>query len=122
MGCDFFTANSHKWLTGPKEAGILYVRTGSEDHLWAADVGVGWEGARDDGARTFETVGQRDDACVAAMATAVGVDTREAYARLYDEHRIAGAGMGGGIRLSPHFYNTLEDIERAVDAVATVAA
>lgn len=178
MGCDFFTASTHKWLTGPKEAGILYVRSDVVDRLWAADVGIGWTNALENGARKFETLGQRDDACVAAMATAVGVhtrigadviearvlalvstlkhglrqrltdrvtfhtpsaddvssgvvvfkiagvNTREAYSRLYDEHHVAGAGMGGafeGIRLSPHFYNTMEDIERAVDAVASVA-
>ena len=53
-----------------------------------------------------------------------GVDTREAYGRLYEEHKVAGAGMGGafqGIRFSPHFYNTMDDVERALEAVAAVA-
>jgi len=50
-----------------------------------------------------------------------GMDAREAYGRLYEEHKIAGAGMGGGIRFSPHFYNTMEDMERAVEVVTAVA-
>jgi len=29
--------------------------------------------------------------------------------------------MGGNVRYSPHFYNTLEDIERAADAIANLA-
>ena len=24
IGCDFYTGSSHKWLVGPKEAGLLY--------------------------------------------------------------------------------------------------
>ncbi|NNM03507.1 MAG: aminotransferase class V-fold PLP-dependent enzyme, partial [Gemmatimonadetes bacterium] len=39
MGCDFFTASSHKWFMGPKEAGLMYVREGTQDRLWPSDVG-----------------------------------------------------------------------------------
>jgi isopenicillin-N epimerase len=53
-----------------------------------------------------------------------GVDRNEGYRALYREHGIGGAAMGGesgGIRLCPHIYNTLEDAERAVAAVAEIA-
>lgn len=177
LGCDGYTGSAHKWLVGPKEAGLLYVRREWHDRLWPTHVGVGWGSAREDGARKFEVLGQRDDAAVAAVATTVefheligveavetrvrqlaarlrtrlserlpgvrfhtpaepelsggvvifqlpGVDNhREAYGRLYEEHGIAGASAGGGfdgIRLCPHIYNTLEQVERAVDAVAAV--
>ena len=52
-----------------------------------------------------------------------GTESAAAYRALYDEHRIAGAGRGGpfsGIRLSPHIYNTLSDVERALDAIQAV--
>jgi selenocysteine lyase/cysteine desulfurase len=44
-------------------------------------------------------------------------DTRKVYEEIYTKHRI-GAAPTGGLRLSPHLYNTLEDVERAVRAVA----
>jgi isopenicillin-N epimerase len=71
MGCDVFTASSHKWFMGPKEVGIMYVRAGAQDRIWPSNVGVGWEGALARGAQKFDNLGQRDDAAVASMATAV---------------------------------------------------
>ena len=47
--------------------------------------------------------------------------TREALGTLYEEHLIAGASQMGGIRFCPHVYNTLADIEKVVDAVASLA-
>ncbi len=59
IGCDFFTANSHKWYCGPREAGVLYVRSGVEERLWPTVVGNG--SSRATGAARYETLGQRDD-------------------------------------------------------------
>jgi selenocysteine lyase/cysteine desulfurase len=87
LGCDFFTGSAHKWFVGPKEAGLLYVRRERAADLWPSDVGVGWEGAKDAGARKFETLGQRDDAAVVSMGTtvlfheSVGVDRIEGRVR-----------------------------------------
>jgi selenocysteine lyase/cysteine desulfurase len=163
---------------GPKEAGILYVRAETIDRLRASDVGVGWSRALEGGARKYESLGQRDDACVAAIEKTVvfherigadviearlleitralkaglreriptvefhtpmgdetssgvmvfrvpGADMSAAYQTLYSEHRVGGAGRGGefdGIRLSPHIYNTLADVDYAIDAIAEVTA
>ncbi|MBI3667262.1 MAG: hypothetical protein HY236_13730 [Acidobacteria bacterium] len=43
------------------------------------------------------------------------------YNELYSKYGVAGAGMGG-IRLCPHIYNTMEDVERAVRGVAELVA
>lgn len=174
LGCDFFTASSHKWFVGPKEAGMMYVRAESQDRLWPSDVGVGWEGAERAGAQKFENMGQRDDAAVVSMATAaafheaVGPEAVEARVRalaaavratlreripevvfftpeeeassagvvvfeipgrdhdaifdgVYRTHRLGCAAMHGlisGLRLSPHLYNTMDQVEAAVEAVA----
>lgn len=174
MGCDFFTASSHKWFVGPKEAGLMYVREEIQDRLWPSDVGVGWEGAERSGAKKFENMGQRDDAAVVTMATAaafhqaIGPSAIEARVRalagavkeqlreripgvrfftpweeassagvvvfeipgkdhdaifdgVYRTHRLGCAAMHGqfvGIRLSPHIYNTMDQVDLAVEAVA----
>lgn len=41
--------------------------------------------------------------------------------RLLDEAILVDHRPGAGIRLSPHFYNTEEEIDRAVDRIATLA-
>lgn len=174
IGCDFYTGSAHKWFVGPKEVGVLYVRKERVDKLWPTIVGVGYRADVNRGARKFETLGQRDDARVAAMATAVefhkaigfqrvedrirelaaalkskiknriprvvfrtpqspelsggvvvfnvpGADLSHALETLYVEHNIGCAvfgGEGAGIRLCPHIYNPMEEIDLVVDAVA----
>ena len=49
-----------------------------------------------------------------------GLDSRKALDALYGKYNIGCAAMGPNIRYSPHFYNTLAEIERAVDAVASL--
>ncbi len=52
-----------------------------------------------------------------------GVDLNKTLDILYHEHNIGCAVFGGdsgGIRLCPHIYNTVEEIDRAVDAVASL--
>lgn len=178
LGCDFFTGSAHKWLMGPKEAGVLFVRRERLDELWPAVVGVGFD-ADGPASRRLGTLGQRDDATVSAMVPTVEFHERIGAARiegrirdlargliagirervpgatfhtplepgmrlgvvvfdlpglsdpaagfqeLYREHGIAGAprGRGGpfpGIRLCPHVYNTMADVERAAEAVAAL--
>jgi selenocysteine lyase/cysteine desulfurase len=176
LGCASYSASSHKWFMGPKEAGVLYVRNDRTAAIWPGVVGVGWGSGPETelaGARRFETLGQRNDATIAGMAAALdfheligaervearmlavagalcdglasipgarlitspdaelragvcivsfeGVQPRELHETIYSKHAIAGAPTGG-LRLSPHIYNTLDDVERAVQAVRELVA
>ena len=49
-----------------------------------------------------------------------GVDHGELYGRLYTEFHIAGARRATGVRLCPHLYNTMEEIDRAVAGAAAI--
>lgn len=72
LGCDSYAASAHKWFMGPKEAGLLYVREDRVEEIWPNIVAPGWgSDAEPDvrGARKFESLGQRDDACLAAVGT-----------------------------------------------------
>ncbi len=71
LGCDFYTGSSHKWFMGPREVGLLYVRKDRIADLWPSIVGVGYSPAIEGTAKKFETLGQRDDARIAAMGVAV---------------------------------------------------
>lgn len=79
MGCDTYAASAHKWFVGPKEVGLLYVRRDRIDAIWPQVVAPGWGSGPETelaGARKFESMGQRDDAALAAVgATAEFHDT-----------------------------------------------
>jgi selenocysteine lyase/cysteine desulfurase len=40
MGCDAYATSGHKWLLGPKETGLLYVRRESLDRIQAKHIGA----------------------------------------------------------------------------------
>ena len=72
LGCDSYSASAHKWFMGPKEAGVLYVKEDRIPEIWPNIVAPGWGNDADPdvkGARKFESLGQRDDACLAAVGT-----------------------------------------------------
>jgi selenocysteine lyase/cysteine desulfurase len=74
LGCDSYSASAHKWFMGPKEVGILYVREDLIGDIWPNVVAPGWGNQVQPevkGARKFESLGQRDDAALAAIATTV---------------------------------------------------
>jgi selenocysteine lyase/cysteine desulfurase len=48
-----------------------------------------------------------------------GIDYRKIYEALYAKHGIAGAPTGG-VRLCPHIYNTMEEIDRTISALAQI--
>jgi isopenicillin-N epimerase len=49
-----------------------------------------------------------------------GREMRPIHEALYRDHRIATAPTGG-LRFSPHIYNTMADVEAALAAVKRVA-
>ncbi len=168
MGCDSYSASAHKWYCGPREVGLLYVRAERLGDIWPSVVGASWGGdvvPDPEGARKFESLGQRDDGALASVGTAadfhdgIGLGRTEArvtehaqalkaglkdagfelvtpmarelsagvcIARvaaeerdrivngLYERYGIVAAATGG-LRFSPHIYNTREHISRAVE-------
>lgn len=173
---DSYSTSAHKWLMGPLEAGLLYVRAERIAGLWPAIVTAGW--AEDlKGARKLEVLGQRDDPRVVALEAALdfvnligmgnvearmralagrlktglagiagvelktnlqpelsggvvkfklrGMGTKKAYDTLWERHRLSAAstltGESEGVRFSPHIYNSMEEMDRAVAAVRELA-
>ena len=94
IGCDVYTASAHKWLCGPKEAGVLFVpaRTHRESELSG-------------GVSTVEVPREKRRALVFAL----------------DARGVAGS-PAGGLRLCPHLYNTKAHVERTVEAVASLSS
>jgi isopenicillin-N epimerase len=70
---DSFSASAHKWYMGPKEVGLLYIKAENIDRVWPSVIAPGWGDTVNTtliGARKFESLGQRDDAALAALGTA----------------------------------------------------
>jgi selenocysteine lyase/cysteine desulfurase len=67
LGCDFYTGSTHKWLMGPLENGILFMRKEHIAKISPAVVGGGWH----DGTNTVDDkicfLGQRNDPTTAAL-------------------------------------------------------
>lgn len=174
MGCDFYTASTHKWLMGPFENGLLYVRMELLDRLWPNVISAGWKEAGRTVDEKLCILGQRNETTPFALVetlefhqtigtrniesrvrqlnaylkekiqarlpqaafitplasemsggitsiTIPGKATQEIYQSLYDKHGIA-CSAAGGIRLSPHIYNTLGDMDRVVEALVALSA
>jgi isopenicillin-N epimerase len=174
IGCDFFTASTHKWLMGPMENGMLYVNKSRIGSLWPAVIGGGWKDDMQTVDEKICVLGQRIETTTSALPEAIdfqlsigkrvieervvtlntylkeqirtkipsatfvtpqspelsagiviinltGKDSKEVYQKLYDSYGVACSSTGG-IRLSPHIYNTMEDIDKVVHALAALAA
>lgn len=176
LGCDSYAGSAHKWMMGPLEAGVLYVRADRIATLWPSIVTAGWS-ENLVGARKFEVFGQRDNPRLASIEAAVDflsligmnhiearlmalvtrakqqlgaipgvqlktsqdaglsggvikfdlakMSPKAAYDVLYSRHRLAiantPAGDAKGLRFSPHIYNTMDEIDRAVAAIKEIA-
>lgn len=169
LGCDFYTTSTHKWLMGPLENGILYVRKETIERLWPTLIGAGWKESAGTVDAKFSTQGQRNEATAVALAEILefhnsigrpaieervkslcsylkkviqsklpqttfispldpalsagiviiefaGKSSKEIFQKLYESDGIACAGTGG-IRFSPHIYNTTDDIDKIVHAL-----
>ena len=72
LGCDFMTSSGQKWVCGPREAGMLYVRKDRQELLNPLIVSYPLAGGGN-GARAFEMLGQRDDGAVDALGQAAAL-------------------------------------------------
>src|SRR5207237_4947629 len=92
IGPDSYSTSAHKWLMGPLEAGLLYVRAERIPQLWPSIVTAGW--AEDlKGARKFEVFGQRDDPRVVALES--GIDLINLIGSRSIATRTRGSAMPG---------------------------
>ena len=100
LGADSFTASAHKWYMGPKEVGLLYVKAERQAQIWPGVVASGWgAGAetRQVGARKFESLGQRDDAALAALGVAARIHDTIGSQRIEDRTMFLAQRLKQGV-------------------------
>jgi isopenicillin-N epimerase len=86
LDCDFYTASTHKWLMGPLENGVLYMRKEHIDKVLPNIIGGGWH----DNTHTVDEkicfLGQRNDPPTAALPDIIAfhetVGRRNIYERV----------------------------------------
>lgn len=71
MGCDSYTGSLHKWLMGPFENGVLYVRKEVLARLWPQIISAGWAEANRNADPWLGILGQRNEATPAAIPEAI---------------------------------------------------
>jgi selenocysteine lyase/cysteine desulfurase len=104
IGCDSYSTSAHKWLMGPLEAGILFVRSDRIPQVWPSIVTAGWTDHLK-GARKLEVYGQRDDPRIVALESAVdfalliGMRTIESRMRFLATSMKEQLSQVGGVKL-----------------------
>ncbi|KRB49626.1 aminotransferase class V-fold PLP-dependent enzyme [Phenylobacterium sp. Root700] len=97
MGCDFYTASAHKWLGGPHETGVLYVRSLRAAALWPSMVTHNWDAQSKAGARKFDCLGQRQEGRIAALHTAIALQDQIGRPRIEQRIRHLVAELRAGL-------------------------
>lgn len=104
MGCDSYAASAQKWLMGPREAGLLYVRAERIPEVWPGVIGSGWGPTAEPsvkGARKFEMMGQRNDAILEALSAALDLHERIGIAVIERRVRELVARLAEGLSQAP---------------------
>ncbi len=172
LGAGSYTASTQKWLMGPREGGVLFIRKDLIPNVQPSVISRGFSDPADPGpgsAKKLDMLGQRNEGVMAGFGAAIafverigiekiqarvealaarltaglreipgyrlvtptapgcslgvvvgrfeGLDHQKLHDRLYHGHQVAAAPTGG-LRLCPHIYNTMTDVDRAVRAVA----
>lgn len=174
LGCDFYTASTHKWLMGPLENGVLYIKKETVSRVWPTLIGAGWKEGTTTVDEKFSSPGQRNEATLVALneilefhnalgkknieervrkitsylkttlqskipnlkfispmapelsagiviVEITGKPSKTIFQKLYELNGIACAGTGG-IRFSPHIYNSMEDMDKVVKSLEALSA
>lgn len=117
IGCDFFTGSSHKWMMGPKEVGVLYIRSDIQSKLWPSEVGVlgGPVGA----SKVFERLGQRDDPAILAFGEALDLQAKIGKANVEKQAVALGTALKEGLKKFPHIHMYSPSVPEISSAVVT---
>jgi selenocysteine lyase/cysteine desulfurase len=102
---DSFSASAHKWYMGPKEVGLLFIKAENIDKVWPSVIAPGWGDTVNTtltGARKFESLGQRDDAALAALATAAEMHNLIGATRVENRIIELSQRLKTGIRSAGH--------------------
>ena len=98
-------------------AGMAWLRELGLDAIEAWNDTLGQRCVEGAAERGLTVLGPHDPA-MRTPTTAIACDNSHAVEATLRDQRIIASARGPAIRLAPHFYNTIEDVDRALDATA----
>jgi selenocysteine lyase/cysteine desulfurase len=93
---DFYSGSAHKWMCGPKEAGVLFVRKDVQARLSASVISA-YPGAVGI-SKVVEGMGQRDDTTIIGFAEALRFQTSLGRRAIEARSRELGQALIRGLR------------------------
>ena len=102
-------------------AGMAWLREIGMDHIGAWNRALGRRAAEGAAERGLEVLGSAEAARRAPTTAIACEDSHTVEAKMRARGIIASA-RGPAIRIAPHFYNTMDDVDVALDALAAVMA
>jgi len=99
MQPDFYSGSAHKWLCGPKEAGVLYVRREVQPRLQPVVISL-YPGASGL-SRTHEGFGQRDEPGLIGFGEAVKFGNKLGRPAIEKRSRALALRLAEGLRAIP---------------------
>lgn len=106
IGCDAYATSGHKWLLGPKETGLLYVRKAMLDVIDAKFIGAYSDGGFDflKGTFAFNPAAQRYEYGTVSTPLRVGLGAavrflqRIGMQNVWERDRVLAARLASGLR------------------------
>jgi len=111
IGCDSYATSGHKWLGGPRESGVLFIRQDQIERVAPLHLGAYSSGDFDfsgqvvytEGVRRHE-YGTRNAASVVALAEATRFQTEIGRERLAERNAALVAQLDAGLRVLPRVH------------------
>jgi selenocysteine lyase/cysteine desulfurase len=111
IGCDSYATSGHKWLGGPRESGVLFIRHEQIERVAPLHLGAYSSGDFDfsgqlvytEGVRRHE-YGTRNAASVVALAEATRFQTEIGRERLAERNAALVARLDAGLRVLPRVH------------------
>ena len=134
LGCDYYAASLHKWFCGPVGTGILYIRAGKADRVWPLFPPSGTASPANPMVK-FTQLGTRSAAFGVGIAEAIDFHNSigALATHLWQEHQILVSALAfdqsaagrptalHAVRVTPHLYTTLDELDRFVEIVERIA-
>ena len=106
LGTGSYTASTQKWLMGPREGGVLFVRKDLIPGVQPAVVSLGFSDPADPGhatARKLDMLGQRNEGVMAGFAAALDFVERIGIDRIQARVEALAARLMAGLREIPGY-------------------
>lgn len=68
LDCDFYSGSTHKWLMGPLENGVLYMKAHLIEQVWPSIITAGWKPEAKTVDAKFCKLGQRNETTASAIS------------------------------------------------------